>query len=185
MPRMQTLGISNAPRSDNFAKRLLWPSIQNSTDVDTPGVQGYWVCSVVALVSLATALVSNYVVIGIISALLFYIGGLGVREHNRYAAISVFAMYMLGFGAHPGIIAIIVAAILLSNVRATWIASRWQAKSDESTLPPRLNQTLGDKFADGLPQWLWPKLRIAYYICSACLLSLLAYAYTAQLVRPH
>ena len=89
MPRMQTLGISNSPGSDNIVKRLLWPSIQNSTDVDTLGVQGYWICAIVAAISLATAVVSNYVVIETVAALLFYAGGVGVREHNRYAAHGV------------------------------------------------------------------------------------------------
>ena len=39
--------------------------------------------------------------------------------------------------------------------------------SQEAALPPRLNETMTDKFADRLPQWLWPKLRIPYYVFSA------------------
>ena len=38
---------------------------------------------------------------------------------------------------------------------------------EEAALPPRLNQTVADKFADQLPMWLWPKIRILYYTLSA------------------
>ena len=33
-------------------------------------------------------------------------------------------------------------------------------------MPIRLSETWGDKFVDKLPVWLWPKVRIAYYIFS-------------------
>jgi hypothetical protein len=35
-----------------------------------------------------------------------------------------------------------------------------------------MNETFFDKLADQLPMWLWPKIRIGYYIYSAGLLLL-------------
>jgi hypothetical protein len=56
---------------------------------------------------------------------------------------------------------------LLSNLRATWIAAKWKPESEEAILPPRMDETLADKLADKFPSWLWPKVRIVYYIFSA------------------
>jgi hypothetical protein len=59
-----------------------------------------------------------------------------------------------------GVVRILLMALLLSNVRATWIAATRVPGSEEADLPPRLNETFADKFADRLPQRLWPKIRI-------------------------
>ena len=46
---------------------------------------------------------------------------------------------------------IFVTVLLLSNIRATWIASKWKTDSEEAALPPRLNETWSDKFAINCP----------------------------------
>lgn len=171
---MQTLGLADStPRSENRLKALLWPSIQSATDVDYLGTQGYWICVLVALMSGVVIAVNGQPLTGLLTFLFFFLSGVGVREHNRYAALGAFLFYgvdiILG---QIGIVKIIFTAILLSNVRATWIASKWKPDSEESIPPPRLNQTLGDKLADILPAWLWPKVRIAYYIYSSAMLLL-------------
>lgn len=67
--------------------------------------------------------------------------------------------------AQPGIVRIVIGAVLLSNVRATWIGSHWKPESEEAAaFPPRFNDTLADKIADQWPRKLWPKLRIPYYV---------------------
>jgi hypothetical protein len=76
-------------------------------------------------------------------------------------------MYLLDTLLTPGVVRIILSALLLSNLRATWIAASWRPESEEAALPPRFNETFADKLADQLPPWLWPKVRIAYYIYSA------------------
>jgi hypothetical protein len=171
---MQTLGISTSdPTSENRIKSLLWPSIRNATDMDYLGTQGYWVCAVVAALSLAVNVMQGHSVVGVFVFLFFYLGGVGVRERSRFAAAIVLLMYFaeLLVGV-PSIGRIVILGLLLSNVRATWLAAGWQPDSAEAILPPRLNDTLGDKFADRLPAILWPKVRIPYYIYSVGFLAL-------------
>jgi hypothetical protein len=170
---METLGLSgSAERTDGRLKSLFWPSIQNGTDVDYLGAQGYWVCTVVAILSFVFLTISGHPVTGAGILLFYYLGGVGVRERDRYAALVVFIMYLLDTLLMPGVLRIILCALLLSNLRATWIAASWKPESEEAALPPRLNETFTDKLADQLPQWLWPKVKLAYYIFSVGLLLL-------------
>jgi hypothetical protein len=76
------------------------------------------------------------------------------------------------------VIRVLVGALLLSNLRATWIAAGWKPESEEAALPPRLRETWGDRFADQLPSWLWPTIRILYYILSVGFLVLLVIGLT-------
>jgi len=169
---METLGLSGStPRTEGRLKSLFWPSIQNGTDVDYLGVQGYWVCTIVGVSSLVFNALSGQTIAGIFVLLYYYLGGVGVRERSRYAAVAVLVFYVVDMlFSGVGVLKVLFAALLLSNLRATWIASGWQSGSEEAALPPRLNETWGDKFADQLPMWLWPKVRLFYYIYSVCLL---------------
>jgi hypothetical protein len=83
----------------------------------------------------------------------------------------------------PSVIRVAIAGLLLSNLRATWIASRWKPESDEANLPPRLDETWSDKFADKLPMWLWPKVRILFHVLSACLLAVAGIGLTMMLLH--
>ncbi|MBZ5572395.1 MAG: hypothetical protein LAO09_11025 [Acidobacteriia bacterium] len=173
---MQTLGISDStPRTESRLKSLFWPSIQTGSDVDYLGAQGYWVCTVVSVLSFVFLVVSGQPISGIFVLLFYYLGGVGVRERSRYAATVVLLAYVgdtLETGL--GVLRVLIGALLLSNLRATWIASRWKPASEEAILPPRLSETWADKLADRLPMWLWPKVRIAYYVFSVCFLVVLA-----------
>jgi hypothetical protein len=184
---MQTLGVSDsAPKSEGRIKSLLWPSIQSGSDVDYLGIQGYWVCTFVAAMTLVAALFTlaqaidagRAIVVLLFCGLLslfFYMGGVGVREGSRFAAVIVFAVYVLdtltALLSSPitggSLIKLAISAVLLSNLRATWIAARWVPGAEESALTPRRSATLGDKFVDQVPRWLWPKIRISYYLLSA------------------
>lgn len=180
---MQTLGLSEStPRTESRLKNLFWPSIKTGTDVDYLGAQGYWVCTIVAVVSFVFFIAQSPVAATVV-LLFYYLGGVGVRERSRYAAILVLAMFIVDtllVGA--GVLRVLLLALLLSNVRATWIASHWQPDSEDAALPPRLSDTYGDKFADKLPMWLWPKVRYFYYVFSACVFSL---SIVGLLVRNH
>jgi hypothetical protein len=171
---MQTLGISDSTHaSESRVKTLFWPSIQNGTDVDYIGAQGFWVCVIVAVFSLVVSVFTGHWMAGVFVLVLYYLGGVGVRQGSRFAAAMVFISYVLEIVASgPGVVKIFVAAILLSNVRATWIASGWTPGTDEASLPPRMSETWSDKFADQLPPRIWPKLKIFYYIYSVCFLIL-------------
>jgi hypothetical protein len=186
---MQTLGLSDSTlRSESRLKSLFWPSIHTGSDVDYLGAQGYWVCAVVAVFSFIFLVISGHAIIGTIVLLFYYLGGVGVRERSRYAAAVVVGMYVMdmvaaGPMAGPIVVRVLVAALLLSNLRATWIAWHWKAESEEAMLPPRLGETWGDKFADKLPMWLWPKVRVPYYVPSGCYLVLAAIGLTAMVLR--
>jgi hypothetical protein len=182
---MQTLGISDStPRSESRLKSLFWPSIESGVDVEYLAVQGYWVCSLVAAFSFVVLLATGQPILGALVFLLFHLGGVGVREHSRFAATIVFIYYGMdtlasfkSFLASPvGIVLrVIIMALLLSNLRATWIAAHWQGNSDEAVLPPRLNDTWMDKLGNQWPAWLWPKIRVTYYIFSIGLLLLFCF----------
>lgn len=173
---MQTLGISEStPRTESRLKSLFWPSIESGADVDYLAVQGYWVCTLVGLLSLPILFVAHQPIFGVAVFLLFHLSGIGVREHNRFPATIVFVFYgidtLASLGAvvnSPGgiVLRIVITALLLSNLRATWIAANWQLGSEEAALPPRFSDTWRDKFADQWPAWIWQKVRILYYIFS-------------------
>lgn len=164
---METLNLSGtSARSESRLKSLFWPEIENGSDVDYLGAQGYWICTLVSLFSFVLLLATGKPITAVAILLLYYLGGVGVRERSPFAAAVVFAMYVIDTLFSPGVVRILLSALLLSNLRATWIASKWQLGSEESVLPPRMNETLLDRFRDILPAWLWPKIRIFYYIFS-------------------
>jgi hypothetical protein len=182
---METLGLSEStPRSESRLKSLFWPSIQNGADVDYLGLQGYWVCAVAAALSFALTVIAGNPVLAVTVLVFYYVGGVGVRERSRYAATAVLALFVADtLVTGPSVLRILIGALLLSNLRATWIASRWKSGTEEAALPPRLNETPGDKFADELPQWLWPKVRIPYYIFSGGVLLITAAGVAIMLLR--
>jgi hypothetical protein len=182
---MQTLDLSNSmPRSESRLKSLFWPSIQSSSDVDYLGAQGYWVCAAIAVLALVFLAISNHPFLGGFVFLVFFLGGVGVRERSRYAAGCVLILYVMDmFVSGAGIVKIILAALLLANFRATWIASQWRPDSEEAAPAPRWSDSWSDKFADQLPMWLWPKVRLMYYFLSAAYFLLNAIGIVAILRR--
>lgn len=171
---MQTLGLADStPRSENRIKALLWPSIENATDVDYLGTQGLWLCVLFGSLNLVFGFLSGHEVVGVFIFLLYFLGGIGVRQGSIVAALMVFLFAVVDtLAAGPGILRIVALAILLANLRGTWLASRWEPNSSEAEAPPRLNETFGDKLSDQLPPWLWPKIRYLYYIYAFIMLIL-------------
>lgn len=183
---MQTLGVANSgAQSEGRLKTLFWPAIQNAADVDTLGSQGHWVCAIVAVFALVTSALLHQPTAGAALTLYYYLGGVGVREHSRFAAAMVFIMFAIDTIMAFGVLKLLLSALLLSNVRATWIASGWRAESPEAAMPMRFGETWGDKFADTLPRWLWPKIRIVYYIFSAAFLLLTIVGFAVLATRRH
>jgi hypothetical protein len=182
---MQTLGLSDStPRTESRIKTLFWPSIQSGSDVDYLGAQGYWVCTIVALVSVVALLFRGNTILGPLVFLFYYVGGVGVRKRSRYAAAVVLLMYVLdALFARAGVLTVLFAALLFSNLRATWIASSWKPDSEAAILPPRFGDTWGEKFADKLPEFLWPKVRVLYYVFSGGYLSFIAFGLAILLAR--
>lgn len=191
---MQTLGLSDSTtRSDSRLKSLFWPSIQSGADVDYLAVQGFWVCTVVGVMSLAFLSLARQPITGLMVFLLFHLGGVGVREHNPFAAGVTLAYYLIDFLASfillflnsPGIgvVKVIVIALLFSNLRATWIAGNWKPDSEEAVLPPRFGETFFDKFSDKWPAFIWPKVKVVYYIFSVGFLALVTAGLIVMAVR--
>lgn len=167
---MQTLGLSDStPRSEGWTKSLFWPQIENGSDVDYLGSQGFWLCMLLASGSLILATWTGELLAGVLVFIVFFFGAIGIWERSRYAAVIVFATYLLESAGGISLLRIFFLALLLSNVRATWMAARWKPDSEEAFLPPRSDENLRDKFADKMPPWIWPKVRYPYYVFTVIL----------------
>ena len=96
--KMQTLGLSSKPQpADNIFKRLFWPAIESQYDVDLLGEQGFWICTVVAVLSLVLTAILGTPISGAFTALVFFLGGCGVRPRSVAAAALVFCLYLVNF----------------------------------------------------------------------------------------
>jgi hypothetical protein len=197
---METLNLSGESRkSDGRLKSLLWPTVDNAWDVDYLGQQGFWICLIIATINavfLTTTAFETQSPTGRLTVLIlagvfffaFVVGGMGVRESSWPAAAMIFILYVvnqLGSGRAPGILSIIIGAVLLSNVRATFLASRWKPIAEGEDRPTRFNETFRDKLVDQLPPRLWPILRIPFFIASFLLVLFLLYVSAIMWLRPH
>ena len=178
---MQTLGISDTtPRTESRWRALFWPTIRNEGDFDYITQQGFWICTIVAALSLVVS--AGSIVFGMFEALFFFLAGVGVRERSRFAAISAFTAYLLTAlvmqrytGNGFGILRFIFLALLFANIRGNWVSARWAKETELSPRALRLNETLGDKLSDQLPAFLWPKARFVFYALAVCEILLLLF----------
>jgi len=179
---MQSLGLSQeGKRSDGRLKSIFWPTVENAWDVDYLGRQGFWVCVIIAGFQLALALANGsliMIVSGAAAALAFLVGGFGVRERSWLAAALLFSLfsvnilYSIASFQFPGFLTIVAGCILLSNVRAAFLASEWRPAAGDDDKPTRFNETIGDKLSDLLPARAWPILRIPFFSLASILLLL-------------
>lgn len=179
---MQTLGLSGeSKRSDGRLKSIFWPTVENAWDVNYLGEQGFWILIAVAVFELAvSALTGNAILLisGIVTFFVYVMGAMGVREANWPAAAMVFSVYFAGMlgtlamGRLPGIVGVIIAGVLLSNVRAAFLASEWKPLDENEDRPTRFNETFADKLSDQLPAKLWPKIQIPFFALASILLLL-------------
>lgn len=174
---METLGLSGPPvRNENIFKRIFWPSA-DSVDADMLGQQGFWICLLLALLTVVTAAFRSHIILGVLFGLFYVLGGIGVREHDVVAAISVATVYLLNaVGAvlmtrqFPGWLVLFVILILASNVRGCWIASKWLRSGDPDLIPMRMNENWRDKLVDQMPAHLWPRIRAGFYVLAILVL---------------
>ena len=179
---MQTLGLSQeSKRSDGRLKSIFWPTVENAWDVDALGRQGFWICLIIAVFQIVVTLATGnpvFIVFGAASGLAFFVGGMGVRESSWPAAALVFSIFFIGLlytlasRQFPGFLTIIAAFILLSNVRAAFLASEWRPMGEEDDRPMRFSESLGDKLADQLPAKAWPMLQIPFFVLASILMIL-------------
>jgi hypothetical protein len=98
---------------------------------------------------------------------------MGVREKCWPAAALIFACFFVDtltsmfFGlilSPGGLLRILFLGLLLTNLRATFIASEWKPPAEGEDMPLRFNESLRDKLVDAWPPKLWPRLQIPFYI---------------------
>ena len=166
---MSTLGLSGEPsREENIFKRMFWPANQ-PYEVDALGQQGLWVCLVVAVISAVVSVITGHPLIGLLVFLFYWLGGMGVREHSVAAALLLALGYVSSaaivvlVGRSPGILDVIIVALLLANIRGTYIASAWKSRAAPESFPERLNTTFSDKLIDQWPARFWPKGRFCFF----------------------
>jgi hypothetical protein len=182
---MQTLGLSQeSKRSDGRLKSIFWPTVENAWDVDYLGQQGFWICFLIAVLLFGFSLVSGsplLIALGFLGSLLYITGGMGVREKCWPAAALILACYFVdtlatmltGPFLTPGqVVRLVVLGLLLTNLRATFIASEWRPAAEGEDIPLRFNESLRDKLVDAWPPKLWPRLQVPFYVLSAVWLML-------------
>jgi hypothetical protein len=188
---MQTLGLTPTRRTDGRIKSLFWPTVGNDVDVDYLTAQGFWVCFLVATITLAASILSGTYLAGGVESLFYYLGGIGVRQRSRVAAVSIFVAYTLaGFvlarysAGSFGIGRVIFMALLLANVRAVWLAANWRRIGETDESPIRMSDTLSDKISDRLPPLIWPRARLVFYLFALLEVGFLILALFAPMPQP-
>jgi cobalamin synthase len=115
---------------------------------------------------------------------------MGIRERSRHAAAAVFAIFTLStialastYRQFPGIVSVVISALLLANIRATWLAATSQF-SREAFDRDRLNSTFLDKLTDQWPAKLWPVLQWLFWILFAGEALLVAILFALPVLLP-
>lgn len=191
MAPMETLGLSGPPpQKDSFFRRLFWPSA-DSADADVLGQQGFWLCLILAIIATVTAAFQGHLIFGIVLGVFYFLCGVGIREHDVPAAIAAAAVYLVNMGVGvviakgpPGWLTVLIALLLIANVRGCAIASKWAKAGDADLIPTRLNETWQDKLVDQLPARVWPRFRAALYVLSVIVLLLTVMGGIATILHP-
>ncbi|WP_420238064.1 hypothetical protein ACOBR2_00200 [Telmatobacter bradus] len=196
---MQSLNLSGeSKKSDGRLRSLFWPTVENAWDVDYLGIQGFWLCWIIGVLNLVIVACSAYEtanpiarIVLLVTAFIFFfiyvVGGMGMRQTSFPAAVFIFILYVFGqlaSGHMLNILSIIISAVLLSNVRATYLASRWKPAAEGEDLPMRFNETFRDKLVDQLPSHAWPFLKYPFYLLALLLILMLASNSALILLRP-
>lgn len=170
---MQNLGISDpVVKSENWVKRLLWPSIRNDEDVHSITEQGLWLCLFVAGASFVFAVMGGQLIAGAVDALFFALAGFGIRQRSLPTAVIAFLVYALStyLILHATLnpmpfVRLIFAALLLANIRGIWLARKWTHQGGPVDLStPAYNDTLIDKLTDVWPAKIWRLGRYVFYL---------------------
>jgi len=168
---MHTLGLSDtAARPGGRLRALFWPTIRDEADFDSVTTQGFWVCFVVAVVTIGFGAFTGSPFSGLLEGVFYFLAAVGVRKGSRMAGIVAFTAYLLGrfvmqryTGNGFGVMSVIFLALLGANIRGSWLCARWAKEKRFTGFPPRLNQTLGEQLSGQFPELLWPQTRHIFY----------------------
>jgi hypothetical protein len=167
---MQTLGLSDStPRPENRVKTLFWPRVQYAEDAQLLGTQGYWICLILAVLNLLVGYSSHTLAAHSVDAIYYYLGGIGIKQASRFAATSLFLFYLATVisavvsSRPPGIASVFFIAILLANLRATWLVCRLKREQEHDAMcfSPVSSATL---FTDTVPRVVWPFGKWLFYV---------------------
>lgn len=149
-------------------KNLFWPTIRHGIDVEYLGHQGFWLCLVLAAFTLFFSWSHHQLPYGLVDVLFWILSGIGIRQRSRFAAAAAFVLYLLSqfVVTNFSISSLIFLALLLSNIRATWLSAKWLANGTEPPSLP-LNETWMDKAVDVAPPMIWPWAQWVYYLYAA------------------
>jgi len=126
---MQTLGLSDStPKATSRFRDLFWPDLSVDTSAESACDTASWACFAIAGITTLVGVWNNPLVL--IDAVLFVLIGLGLRRKWRSAAVTGFLLYVLEVltamsqGRFPGILTILILAILFNSVRASYAYRR-------------------------------------------------------------
>jgi hypothetical protein len=97
---MQILGLADStPQPESRAKVLFWPAVRNETDVDHVTRQGFWICFVIAFVTLCVGFLLGTAAFFLYAfqAVFFFLSGIGIRMRSVFAASAAFIIYYCRF----------------------------------------------------------------------------------------
>jgi hypothetical protein len=179
----------NPVKDDNMLQRLFWPS-DHAGEAEYLGIQGFWICVAIAVVSSIALLVRGSWIVAPLVFFFYLLGGIGVREHSVVAAVLVASDYWiekafnLSQGQSPGLSGLAAGVLLIANIRETWIAAKWMKQGDPEAFPERRNSTFFERFADRMPARVWPGSRIPFYIVAGIYMLLVVLGVAVTLLRP-
>lgn len=138
---MQTLGLSDStPKPTSRLKELFWPNLTTEPNAQSACQTASLACFAVGGLTAIVGLFMNK--LGLVDASLFLLIGLGLRKMWRTAALAGLLLYLLeqayniAYGNYPGILVILIAAIMLNGVRASFAYQRMRRHSAAISPPP-------------------------------------------------
>ena len=139
---MEVLGLSEStPKPTSRLKDLFWPDLRTMPSTESACRGAAIACFVIAGLTSIVALFTAPT--ALVDAGLFLVIGLGLLKRSRTAAVAGLALYILEqivslvqVGRFPGVITVLISAILLSGVRASFAYHRMRKANVESEPPP-------------------------------------------------
>jgi len=126
---MQTLGLSDStPKTSSRLRDLFWPDLSVDTSAESACDTASYACFAIAGLTTIFAFLTSFWIV--LDALLFVLIGFGLRKKWRTAAIAGFLLYALETvasmtaGRAPGVLTILILAILFNSVRASFAYHR-------------------------------------------------------------
>jgi hypothetical protein len=134
---MEQLGLNpNAPKSTSRLRELFWPDISDLVAAETAAKNGMYAAFLVSGMTSLYAVTGMGPRLSLADALLFLVIGMGIRKMSRLAAVVGFVLYLIeqgdaiahGRGSYTVFLLIIISAIFLGSVRATFSFHRLRAR---------------------------------------------------------